>query len=64
MNDDNRVEFKWSGPKSTWSEQEWQNYRSMPWSLRLPVDVFSIFARVFGWGGKRELDKTDADKKR
>ena len=41
---DEREGFTWSGPKSTWTQQEWENYRSMPRWLQLPVDLFSIVA--------------------
>jgi hypothetical protein len=41
--------FNWSGPKRTWTQQEWDNYRSMPWWLQRPVDVFSTIASVVLW---------------
>lgn len=54
MNDEPiAVSFKWSGPKSTWTEEEWQNYRSMPWWLQRLVDLFSVLASVVLWVKRR-----------
>ncbi len=57
MDDDTSPAFTWSGPKSTWTEQDWANYRSMPWWLQRPVDLFSMIASLVN-RMKRSADTT------
>lgn len=63
MDDDKGLTITWTGPKRSWSEQDWINYRNAPAGMRRMLDVMSAIASFVNWMQKRGGNNTHRDER-
>jgi hypothetical protein len=68
MDEEGEAELaQWLGPKSDWSDGQWELYRELPWLGRRFLDAMRLFPSVGRWivnatAERAEARKSDRDR--